>query len=134
MSTNDQTGSHSAPPLGEREKTSASAASAEFFAGRENMRYAPPVELCNRLLALVGNAAADSATSMDALRAVVEEFTVNLQAQGAAPEAVLIVLKALIRNQAFGDNSPSSPYVYRDPVRESITSWSIKEFFREKPI
>jgi hypothetical protein len=47
---------------------------------------------------------------------------------------VLIVLKGLIRNQVFGGDAAQSPYIYRDPVRESITTWSIKEFFREKPV
>lgn len=136
MSTHAQNESQPAySPLVEREKvTNASAAAAEFFATRERMRFVPPAELCNRLLAVVGNAATDSAASMDALRAVVEEFTINLQEQGAAPEAVLIALKALIRNQVFGGTLVQPPYIYRDPVRESITTWSIRKFFSETSV
>lgn len=92
----------------------------------------PPEELCERLLLAVKRAASNNASSMAALRAAVEEFTVTLKNDGATPEAVLITLKAVINNRAFPSVDAREPYSSGDPLRQKISTWSIKEFFREQ--
>ena len=111
--------------------SAAERATGEFFALTVDSPYVPPADLVTRLLQAVEVAASDSAASMNALRAAVEEYTVNLREQGALPEAVLISLKTLIRNQTFRAESNGGSYMYVDPLRASISTWSINKFFRE---
>ena len=91
----------------------------------------PPEELCERLLMAVQRAASTDTRSMEALRSAVEEFTVNLKNDGATPEAVLITLKAVINNRAFPSVNLNERYSTGDPLSSKISTWSIKEFFRE---
>ena len=92
----------------------------------------PQAELCERLRRGVERAASRNAGSMDALRAAVCEFTAVLKERGTSPEGVLISLKALIADQTFSliPPHPSDSSGYQ--LREQMSAWSIREFFREK--
>ena len=90
----------------------------------------PPGHLCEDLHAAVERAAQRSADSMTALRVAVEQFTVALRDDGLNAESVLISLKSVINNRSF----PVRPYTGDrgdDDLRQQISTWSIKEFYRE---
>lgn len=91
----------------------------------------PQAELCERLRAGVERAASRNADSMEALRAAVCEFTAALRETGTSPEAVLISLKAVLHDQARSliPGHPSDASVYT--LHEQVSTWSIREFFRE---
>ncbi len=92
----------------------------------------PQAELCERLRKGVERAASRNADSMDALRVAVCEFTAALKEKGTSPEGVLICLKALIGDQTFSliPPHPSDSSGYQ--LREQMSTWSIKEFFRDR--
>ena len=92
----------------------------------------PQVELCERLRRGVERAGARDADSMDALRAAVCEFTAVLKERGTSPEGVLISLKALIADQIFSLILPHPSDLSGYQLREQMSTWSIREFFREK--
>ncbi|MDQ6770756.1 MAG: hypothetical protein M3Z54_12300 [Gemmatimonadota bacterium] len=69
---------------------------------------------------------------MNALRVAVSSFTVALKTEGLTPEAVLILLKRVINNRSFLVIAPHVSDWTGDHLRETISTWCIKEFFREK--
>ncbi len=89
-------------------------------------------ELCERLRAAVAEAASRDASAMAALRVAVSSFTVALRSEGLTPEAVLIILKTVINNRSFLHIAPHASDWSGDQLRESISTWCIKEFFKEK--
>jgi hypothetical protein len=91
----------------------------------------PQAELCDRLRKAVENAASTNADSMEALRLTVCEFTVALREEGTTPEGVLISLKALINSRALPALS-TYPDSNTYQLRELISTWSIKEFFKKE--
>lgn len=92
----------------------------------------PQAELCHRLRTAVEKAAVTNAQSMEALRLTVCEFTTVLKEEGTTPEGVLISLKTLINDRAL----PVVPQLSSDwtgyQLREMISTWSIKEFFKRE--
>ena len=91
----------------------------------------PQAVLAERLRAAVENAAIASGESMKVLRLAVAEFTVTLRNQGTTPEAVLISLKAVISANVL----PSRWHVasaYDPHLRDTISTWCIEEYFRER--
>lgn len=92
----------------------------------------PQAELCDRLRTAVEKAAVADVESMEALRLTVCEFTTVLREEGTTPEGVLISLKTLINDRAL----PVVPQHSSDwtgyKLREMISTWSIKEFFRKE--
>lgn len=132
MPTVDSGSTHS-PSIGEHEHNlKVLTSTAEFFAVSAGARFAPPISLCTRLLEAVEAAGAESAESMEVLRATVHDFSVNLRRQGATPEAMLISLKTLIRDQTFRGAASAGSYIYGDPMRQSISTWAIEEFFKDQ--
>lgn len=91
----------------------------------------PQAELCERLRKGVERAASRNADSMEALRVAVCEFTNALKEKGTSPEGVLICLKALIADQTFSLIPPHPSDLSGFQVREQISTWSIREFFRD---
>lgn len=73
-----------------------------------------------------------NADSMEALRLTVCEFTTALREEGTTPEGVLISLKTLISDRAFPVVPDYSSTWTGYQLRELISTWSIKEFFREE--
>lgn len=92
----------------------------------------PQAELCHRLRTAVEKAAMTNAESMEALRLSVCEFTTALREEGTTPEGVLISLKTFINERAF----PVIPQHSSDwtgyQLREMMSTWSIKEFFKKE--
>ena len=90
----------------------------------------PPGHLCEDLHAAVERAAQRSADSMNALQAAVEQFTIALRDDGLKAEDVLISLKSVINSRTF---SVTRVYAgdYGEDLRQQISTWSIKEFYRE---
>ena len=92
----------------------------------------PQAELCERLRIAVEQAASSNADSMEALRLTVCEFTSALRDKGATPEGVLISLKTLINNRSLPLIPPHPSDWSGYQLREQISTWSIKEFFRQE--
>ena len=90
----------------------------------------PPGHLCEDLHTAVERAAQRSVDSMNELRVAVEKFTIALRADGLKAEAVLISLKSVINSRTF---SVTRAYAgeHDDDLRQQISTWSIKEFYRE---
>ena len=88
-------------------------------------------ELCDRLRKAVENAASTNGDSMEALRLTVCEFTAALREEGITPEGVLISLKASINIRALPALS-AHPNFNSYQLRELISTWSIKEFFKKE--
>ncbi len=79
-------------------------------------------ERSSALRVAVDEAATRSAESMLPLRIAVVGFTSDLRDIGMAPEAVLIALKKVVRQRTDFAGIM---------MREKISTWCIKEFFRE---
>jgi hypothetical protein len=92
----------------------------------------PPAELCQRLRSAVERAASRNAESMEALRAAVCGFTVALRDEGLTPEGVLVVLKTVVNNRSLLVIAPHVSDWNGDQLRERISTWCIKEYFRAK--
>ena len=92
----------------------------------------PQAELCERLRKGVERAASRNADSMEALRVAVCDFTAALKEKGTSPEGVLICLKALIADQTFSliPRHPADLTAWQ--LREQMSTWSIREFFRDR--
>ena len=90
----------------------------------------PPGHLCEDLQSAVERAAQRSVDSMIALRIAVEHYTAALRNDGLKAEDVLISLKSVINSRTF---SVTRVYAgeYDDDLRQQISTWSIKEFYRE---
>lgn len=111
---------------------SARVASAELGSALVLHLAFPQAELCERLRTAVEKAASSNADSMEALRLTVCEFTSALRDKGASPEGVLISLKALINNRSLPLIPPHPSDWSGYQLREQISTWSIKEFFRKE--
>lgn len=92
----------------------------------------PEAELCERLRKAVDEAAGRDANSMNSLRLAVRGFTLALREIGTSPEHVLIALKTVINNRTLVAIAPHASDWNGDELREMISTWCIKEFFREK--
>ncbi|HVF38409.1 MAG TPA: hypothetical protein VM939_00825 [Gemmatimonadaceae bacterium] len=84
-----------------------------------------------RLHAAIERTASKSSESMEALRLAVCAFTLAMREQGQTPEAVLIHLKEAIQAETLGPfwrlTDEKGPI-----LRETITTWCIKDYFREQ--
>ena len=89
-------------------------------------------ELCVRLRLAVEKAASRSADSMELLRIAVCDFTIALRNEGTTPEGVLIGLKSVIHEMSFPHIGSHASDSRGRPLREQITTWCIKEYFKEK--
>ena len=69
---------------------------------------------------------------MEALRLTVCEFTAALRDEGTTPEGVLISLKTLINDRSLPVIPQHSVDWTGYQLREMISTWSIKEFFRKE--
>jgi hypothetical protein len=92
----------------------------------------PEAEICQRLRIAVEEAASRSAESMHALRHAVCNFTLALRDEGTTPERVLIALKTIVNNRALLVIAPHTSDWRGDHLRETISTWCIEEFFKEK--
>ncbi len=88
-------------------------------------------DLCERLRTAVEQAASSNADSMEALRLTVCEFTSALRDKGVTPEGVLISLKTLLNNRSLPLIPPYADWSGYQ-LREQISTWCIKEFFRKE--
>ena len=91
----------------------------------------PPPAVCEELYVQVERAATASARSMKGLRSAVEQFATALKAEGASPEAVLIVLKQIINSRTFPSSSWYEGEVAGEELRQQISTWAINEFFKD---
>ena len=88
-------------------------------------------DLSSRLRAAVQSAAMRNSGSTEALRQAVCAFTIALRDEGITPEAVLIRLKAAIKQQTLRPLWLTS--TWGGPrLDETITTWCIEDYFREK--
>ncbi len=92
----------------------------------------PEAELCERVRRAVEDAAARDAGSMKELRLAVRSFTVALRDIGTSPEHVLIALKTVINNRTLLAIAPHASDWNGDELREKISTWCIKEYFRKR--
>ena len=92
----------------------------------------PNDELCEQLrLAVVASASRD-AESMHTLHAAVTNFTVALRNAGTSAERVLIAIKTVINNRTLVVIAPHTSDWRGDTLRETISTWSIEEFYKEQ--
>ena len=91
----------------------------------------PPDRFCEDLHTAVERAAERSAASLHALRLAVEEYTAALRDEGIKAEAVLISLKSVINSKTFRAVRPYAGESRDEDLRQLISTWSIKEFYKE---
>lgn len=88
--------------------------------------------LCDNLQRAVVEAALRGAESLAGLRGAVYSFTDALENEGLTPEAVLVVLKTVINKRSFLVIRPHLSDWTGDALRETISTWCIKDFPRER--
>jgi DNA-directed RNA polymerase specialized sigma24 family protein len=103
----------------------------EIDLSRRHIRQAiPQADTIERLRQAVEAAALADATSINALRAAVREYTVSLREEGHKPEDVLIRLKTMIQNRNMPPGAVFPSDWHGSELRQKVSTWSIEEFFQ----
>lgn len=88
--------------------------------------------LCDSLRTAVAEAALRDAEPMEELSVAVSSFTIALKDEGLTPEAVLIVIKTVINNRSLLVIRPRLSDWTGEALRETISTWCIRDSFRER--
>lgn len=92
--------------------------------------YVSPIDVAGRLRTAVRAAAAHDSRSTEDVRSAVAEFTRTLREQGATPEAVLIAIREVLGSRIVLENGRVGTEPTEQRLREEISTWCIKEYFR----
>ena len=96
----------------------------------------PPFPLepasADRVRATLADAVRRHAETLETLEQAVGECVRYLKAQGMAPEAMLLTMKAFIRHTAITTPPPGRPVTWLpEPLMENIVRWCVNEYYRQ---